>query len=57
MNKFQTDQIPAVFAYLDAEKAFDRTERRYLKRVIMEFGVGPYYCKWLDLLYDDHGRI
>lgn len=53
MNKVQEDKTPIVFVYLDAEKAFDRIEWVYLKRLIGEFGIGSYFAKWLDLIYKD----
>lgn len=51
MNRVPIDHTPPVFAFLDAEKAFDRIEWRYRRETIRHFGIGHYFSNWLDLLY------
>lgn len=57
MNKTQKDKIPAVVAFLDAEKAFDRIEWAYLKKVISIFGVGSYLEKWFDFIWEQEALV
>lgn len=55
--KAQAEQIPRVFIYLDAEKAFDRIEWQYSKSVIKEFAIGNAFGSWMQLLYRDQSVI
>ena len=38
---------------LDQEKAFDRIDHRYLLNLMLKFGFGPKFCRWISILYND----
>lgn len=53
VNKAQLDNIPRVLLFLDAEKAFDQVEWRYLHCIAENFQLGPHVQAWLQILYRD----
>lgn len=54
INKAQLRNTPVVLLFLDAEKAFDRIEWKYIFHVIKKFGIEDNFLAWLTLLYRDH---
>ena len=46
----QNDQNYAIIS-LDQEKAFDRIEHNFLKRVLQKYDFPPNFIKWFEILY------
>lgn len=49
-SKYDNDSNIAVLA-LDAQKAFDQVEWRYILAVLGEFGLGDNFTSWVNVLY------
>ncbi|KAI4900658.1 hypothetical protein NFI96_009740 [Prochilodus magdalenae] len=48
-------KVPLALVSLDQEKAFDRVDHGFLERVLMTFGFGPRFLRWLKTLYTEVG--
>ena len=47
----RTDET-AILVSLDQEKAFDRVDRSFLKDLLVCFGFGPDFCRWVSVFYN-----
>ena len=47
----RTDET-AILVSLDQEKAFDRVDRSFLSYLLVRFGFGPNFCKWVSVFYN-----
>ena len=45
--------LPLALINLDQEKAFDRVNRRFLRRVLEKMNFGPSFRRWVDVIYQD----
>lgn len=45
------DKIPECIVSIDAQKAFDHVEWRYLFLALNKFGFAPMFIGWVKLLY------
>ena len=43
--------IPLALISLDQEKAFDRVNRRFLRRILEKMNFGPDFRRWIDVIY------
>ncbi|KAK1802032.1 hypothetical protein P4O66_004363 [Electrophorus voltai] len=43
--------VPLALVSLDQEKAFDRVDHRFLERVLIKLGFGPFFMRWFQTLY------
>ncbi len=53
MLRAEASQHPAIAVSLDAEKAFDRIEWKYLLYALSKFGFRPAFMNWVKALYHE----
>lgn len=44
-------KIPSAIVAMDAEKAFDRIERKYVIDVLQRFGFQSDFIHWIEIIY------
>ena len=44
---------PLAIISVDQLKAFDRVSHDYLFKILRKFGFGPYFLRWIEILYTD----
>jgi exonuclease III len=49
----EKEEIGGLLIFLDFEKAFDSLDWNFIKHTLLEFGTGPKFRKWIDILYND----
>ena len=53
----KTDEC-GILLNLDQEKAFDRVDRDFLQNVLIQFGFGDSFRRWIDVLYNGaHSKL
>ena len=45
------NKVPAYLLAIDFEKAFDSVSHVFLQKVLVAFGFGPTFCKWMKIIY------
>ena len=56
-NIDKTDEC-GILLNLDQEKAFDRVDRDFLQNVLIQFGFGDSFRRWIDVLYNGaHSKL
>lgn len=51
INCSEKEKIPALFYFIDAEKAFDHVEWNFLKYILLKLNVSSHFLAWIDLIY------
>jgi hypothetical protein len=49
----EKEDIEGLLVFLDFEKAFDSLDWRFIQHSLKEFGFGPYFMKWIQILYNN----
>ena len=49
----QHRHLSAAIISLDQEKAFDRVNHEFLHRVLSRFNFGPYFRRWVNVVYNN----
>ena len=48
----KTDET-GILVSVDQEKAFDRVDHEFLMRTLAKFGLGPDFCRWVSIFYNN----
>jgi hypothetical protein len=49
----KTEEIGGLLVFLDFEKAFDSLDWDFIRHTLEQFGAGPNFRKWIDILYNN----
>ena len=44
---------PRILIHLDQEKAFNQVDRTFLMNLLLHFGFGPSFGRWISTLYHE----
>ena len=45
-------KIPAYLLAIDFEKPFESVSHIFLQKILVAFGFGPSFCKWVKIIYN-----
>ena len=51
INHTKRNNTNMILVGLDQEKAFDRVDRRFLKKILDRMNFGPSFKRWIEMLY------
>lgn len=57
IHKAKIEIIPRLLLYVDAKKAFDYLEGKYLIAVLKKIAMCAGFCNWIQLLYKDQHAV
>lgn len=55
VNHVHETKVPTLFAFSDAEKAFDRLQWDFMQAVLAKMDFGPVFLEWINIIYSNQG--